>query len=182
MFHNDMYGYVPRRNPLATASMVLGILSLCTCFIFYLSLPFGALAILLAILSRIERNMSGKGKAGIICGLCGIIVSIAVTVSSVYFVLTDATARSYLEYYLQIYTGDSELSLEEEFGNLFPFISEGESSDSNQSSLPSDGYFSEDSERHQNQDRSNVSENPEIQEHPGSSDTPASPKKEGTFL
>ena len=49
MFHDDMYGHVPnRRKPLATASLVFGILSIVLCSVIYLALPLGALAIIFA--------------------------------------------------------------------------------------------------------------------------------------
>ena len=46
--------YENRRSPgMATASLVLGILSLATSFCLYFALPCGALGIILALLSRI---------------------------------------------------------------------------------------------------------------------------------
>ena len=63
--------------------------------------------------------MSGKGKAGIICGLLGMILTVTVTVFSVYFVLTNDTARMYLNQYFKYYTGDQEADIEETLDDLF---------------------------------------------------------------
>ena len=113
MFHDDMYGHVSnRRKPLATASLVFGILSIVLCSVIYLALPLGALAIIFAVLSHTEYKMAGKSRAGMICGFCGIIATIVVTVFSFYYVLTNPTMRSYVEYYVQMYSGDADFSLD----------------------------------------------------------------------
>ena len=128
MFHDDMYGHVPqKRKPLATASLITGILSIILCSVIYLALPLGALAVIFAVLSHTEYKMPGKSRTGLICGLVGMIATIVVTVSAFYFVLTDSTARSYLDALMQMYTGDADFSLEEEIDNLMEqFNSTGE--------------------------------------------------------
>ena len=120
MFQNDMYGHVPARRPMATASLVLGILSLFLCSVIYLALPLGALAIIFAILSHTDYTMTGKSKAGLVCGLCGILASVIITVSAFYYVLSNPLARSYLEYYIQMYTGDSDFDLDDDLLRLLP--------------------------------------------------------------
>lgn len=120
MFHDDMYGHVPTgRKPLATASLVFGILSLFLCSVIYLALPLGALAVIFALLSHTEYKMASKSRAGLICGLCGILATIVVTVAAFRFVLTNPEARSYLNYYMQMYTGDADFSLEKELEEIF---------------------------------------------------------------
>lgn len=114
----------PSKNPMATAAVVFGILSLVTCFIIYLSLPFGALAVIFALLSRVEKPMRQKARRGMICGICGMIATIILTVSAFYTVLTDSSMRSFLEYYLRIYTGDDTFDLDNALESLFPFIDE----------------------------------------------------------
>lgn len=110
MFHDDMYGNVPnKRRPLATASLILGILSILLCSVIYLALPFGALAVILAILSHTEYKMAKKNRIGLICGLCGIAASIVVTIYAFQYVLNNPTIRSYLEQYIQMYLDENYL-------------------------------------------------------------------------
>lgn len=110
MFHDDMYGNVPnKRRPLATASLILGILSILLCSVIYLALPFGALAVILAILSHTEYKMAKKSRIGLICGLCGIAASIVVTIYAFQYVLNNPTIRSYLEQYIQMYLDENYL-------------------------------------------------------------------------
>lgn len=105
MFHDDMYGHVPnKRKPLATAALVLGILSIILSFIIYLALPLGAMSIIFAILSHTEYKMAKKSRIGLVCGICGIFASVLITVSAFRYVLTDPDMRTYLEYYIQMYT------------------------------------------------------------------------------
>lgn len=69
----------PGGRSLATASFVLGILSLITCFLFTVYLPFilGSIAILLALLSKGQSpRLAGKAKTGICFGLLGIFLNI----------------------------------------------------------------------------------------------------------
>ena len=116
------YSYGYSRNPMATAAIVLGVISLFTGMVFYISVPCGAMAVLLAILSRGKRPMPGKSKAGLVCGLLGMVFSIAVTLSSVWVVLTNAQMRAYMERYMQYYLGDSSFDLDRELGTMFPAL------------------------------------------------------------
>lgn len=122
--NNSEYQTQPRKNPMATAALVFGILSLVTCFIIYLSLPFGALAVIFALLSRTERPIRKKARRGLICGICGMIATVVLTVSAFYTVLTDFSMRSFLEYYLRVYTGDYNFDLDDTLEALFPFLNE----------------------------------------------------------
>lgn len=122
--NNSEYQTQPRKNPMATAALVFGILSLVTCFIIYLSLPFGALAVIFALLSRTERPIRKKARRGLICGICGMIATVVLTVSAFYTVLTDSSMRSFLEYYLRVYTGDYNFDLDDTLEALFPFLNE----------------------------------------------------------
>lgn len=112
----------PQRGGMARASFMLGIISVMLCSIFYISLPCGALAILCALLSRTEksRRFDSRCKFAIISGLCGIAATVILTGTSMYRLLTDPQQRALLEYYLQAYTGDSTIMLED----LFPFLAE----------------------------------------------------------
>lgn len=124
MYDDTSYEYEqhPRRNPLATAAIILGILSLVTSMMIYISLPCGALAVILAILSRTSSPMTKKAKTGLICGFCGMAATVIITVSAFYYVLTNSDLRSLLEYYCQAYLGDYNFDLNEELSNIFPFI------------------------------------------------------------
>lgn len=124
--YNDEYMYenAPHRNknPMSTAALTLGILSITCCSIIYVSLPFAAIAMICAVLSRGNGRMPGKSKAGIICGIVGLIATVAVTVSSLYYVLTTDEGRDYLQYYYRIYSGDYDFDLDEALEEMFPFL------------------------------------------------------------
>lgn len=115
MYEDDMYRQTPYRNPMATAAMILGIVSLVFCSIFYIALPCGSLAVICAILSRGESRMTGKSKAGIVCGICGIAATIVISVTAVYTVLNDSQMRSYMEQLIQLYTGDDDFDLDQDW-------------------------------------------------------------------
>lgn len=117
--YDDMYGSFPNRNSMTAAAVVFGLISIFSCAVIYIALPAGALAFLFALLSRTEQKMSGKGKAGIICGLLGMILTVAITVFSFYFVFTNDTARNYMNQYFRYYTGDMNADFEEEMNKLF---------------------------------------------------------------
>lgn len=134
------YSYGYSRNPMATAAVVLGVISMFTCLVFYISVPCGALAVLLAILSRGKNPMPGKGKAGVVCGMIGMCLSIAITLASVWVVLTNAQMRAYMENYLQYYLGDSSFDLDRELGTMFPALKDALGLDDSETDdlLPSD--------------------------------------------
>lgn len=111
-----------RKNTMATAALVLGVLSITLCSVFYVSLPCGAIAIICAILSRDNRPMVGKSKAGIICGSIGMVITLVFTVSAFRYVLTTEDGREYLQYYYRMYTGDYDFDVDEAFEELFPFL------------------------------------------------------------
>lgn len=116
------YPQARSRNPMATAAIVLGIISLMSFLFFYSSVPCGALAVLCALLSRGQSPMPGRSKAGLACGICGLSMSLILTVFSVWTMLTNTQMRSYLEYYMQYYLGDSSFDLDRELESAFPFL------------------------------------------------------------
>ena len=80
-----------RGNAMETAAMALGTASLVLCSCLYLSIPFGALAILFALLSRGKRtSMSAKARNGLILGIVGIIVTIVFYSYAFYIAIQDA--------------------------------------------------------------------------------------------
>ena len=84
------------KSGLSIAGMVLGILSLITSLIFYLSIPLGILAI---ILSAIGMRKGGKGMAiaGIVLGALGIIASIAIILIVLGYCGSNPNAESCVE-------------------------------------------------------------------------------------
>ena len=126
MYENDMYqndggGPRPRGSFMGRISLYLGVLSLVLCLMFYLSIPLGALAVICALLARTDSPKSKKYRTSIICGICGIVLSLAMMVSVFYRVISDPQMRSYIEQYVQIYSGDYDWDLKEEMGDVFPF-------------------------------------------------------------
>ena len=65
----------PRASGMATASLVMGILSIvftcCCCGGFI----FGSLAIIFSLLSRVDHTMEGRAKAGLITGIVGMVLT-----------------------------------------------------------------------------------------------------------
>lgn len=61
---------------MATASMVMGIVSIvlsCCCFLGFI---FGGLAITFSLLSRTDQGFDGKAKAGLITGIVGVVLGL----------------------------------------------------------------------------------------------------------
>ncbi len=94
------------RNRFASAAIALGILSCCLSLIFYLSIPMGALAIIMALLSKGgKRRMTSRARFAVGAGAMGMIFSLIITVYSVYTVMNDPFYRSYVEQYLNYISG-----------------------------------------------------------------------------
>ncbi|MCC8068128.1 MAG: DUF4190 domain-containing protein, partial [Clostridiales bacterium] len=142
-YYDDEYNWERRpvrgRNTMASAAMVLGILAIALCSAFYIAFPCGALAVICAILSRDNHPMTGKSKAGMVCGIVGMVISAVLTVSAFRYVLTTEEGRSYLEYYYRMYTGDYDFDVDEALEGLFPFLSDsGENGESGSEDAGSD--------------------------------------------
>jgi Domain of unknown function (DUF4190) len=72
-----------RRTGRAVAAMVLGIISIPTAIIWFVSVPLGILAIVMGNIALTDARRSGfvntgQAKAGIWCGIAGILLSIAI--------------------------------------------------------------------------------------------------------
>jgi len=85
--------YTPDRretssDSLATASLVFGILAVCTCFTVILPCINGALAIILGLLSRRDR-IRGKALAGVISGIAGLLLMVGIIAASFYVIATE---------------------------------------------------------------------------------------------
>ncbi|MCD8348365.1 MAG: hypothetical protein LUD16_10580 [Lachnospiraceae bacterium] len=177
MNHNydDEYTYESRpghkRGPMATAAIVLGVLSITLSSIIYVALPCGAIAVICAILSRDRNSMPGRSKAGMICGIIGMVATTVITVSAFRYVLTTDEGRSYLEYYYRIYTGDYDFELDETLEELFPFLYSSEDSensgsddslngDSDHSDGEDSGNYDNGSDNHSNDNGDFVNDSP----------------------
>lgn len=76
----------PKGDGMATASLILGIITLASMFILQFTIPFvlGGIGIILAILSRGgAKRLAGKAKAGLICCIVGLSLDIVLCVSAV---------------------------------------------------------------------------------------------------
>lgn len=79
----------PKGDSMATASMILGIITLVSLLLLRLSIPFllGGIGIILAILSKgSAKRMVGKAKAGMTCCIIGLSLDVVLCVSAVYLV------------------------------------------------------------------------------------------------
>ena len=69
----------PKGDSMATASMILGIITLASMLVLQFTIPFvlGGIGIVLAILSRgSAKRLAGKAKAGLICCIVGLSLDI----------------------------------------------------------------------------------------------------------
>ncbi len=81
----------PRGESLATASMVLGIISLVSLLLLQISIPLlvGSLGIVLAILSKGNAKKAvGRAKAGMICCIVSLSLDIVLCVSAIWLVFS----------------------------------------------------------------------------------------------
>ena len=80
----------PKGDGMATASLILGIITLASMLVLQFTIPFvlGGVGIVLAILSRgSAKHLIGKAKAGLICCIAGLSLDIVLCVSAVCLVL-----------------------------------------------------------------------------------------------
>ena len=89
----------PGPNGLAITSFVLGLLSLCTCWCLYSAFPFGAVGIILAILSRKGRKMHGLAVAGLVLSIVGILLAALYILIMVNFLNSPEGIRLFEEIY-----------------------------------------------------------------------------------
>lgn len=78
-------------DKMATAALILGIITLASLLLLRLSMPFllGGVGIILAILSKGgARKMIGKAKAGMICCITGLVLDVAFCVFAVWLVFS----------------------------------------------------------------------------------------------
>lgn len=102
----------PQHNGMEAASLILGILSLISSLFFYVSIPFGAMGVLFALLSKgKEKRTSGRARAGLLVSATGLLLSLILTVV-IFFSARDLMAtpefQQILEEYMEYYYGDEE--------------------------------------------------------------------------
>ncbi len=94
------------RNPLATASLVLGICSLALA-VTGMSFVLAAIGIVLALLSRGAAPMPRNAKAGLITSCIGGILSIVILIFSVFYVVQSGNLDKILDMYEQYYNSST---------------------------------------------------------------------------
>ena len=116
MYDNSYYPQ-PRTNKMAIVAMIFGVISIASCWLFYISIPMGAMAAIFASLSRNWRHdYSKQARTGMILGLIGIVASVIIT--SIFFTILLRTFGS-IEGILREYCRIMELDFETIYGPLF---------------------------------------------------------------
>ena len=97
---------------LARAAFILGVIAAISLVFIYIAVPLGALAILLALLSRGNHPLFGRARTAVTLGICAIIASSVITGYSFFRIWTDpvlkARFQQMLDYYMTYYIGDEE--------------------------------------------------------------------------
>lgn len=119
--YGDPYGGSyenPSRRPssgspaLATAAFVLSLISGASFYIFYISIPLAALAILLGLLSRGDGKARSRAKIAIMLGVIDLAASSAFTATAAYSVFHDPDLRAQFEamwdYYMDYFGNGPE--------------------------------------------------------------------------
>ncbi len=70
----------PKRNNMALASMIIGIISIIACCMPIIQFPLGVAAIVLAVLSRKGRPFTGYAVAGLVLGIVSSVMSVGLTI------------------------------------------------------------------------------------------------------
>ena len=81
----------------ATASMILGIISIISCFTFtvYPAFVMGSIAIVLALLSKGRRpKLLSKAAAGVVCAACGLVINTVIVVACMVLLFTDPDVKA----------------------------------------------------------------------------------------
>ncbi len=76
-----------------------GLISLLNLYLLLIPIPMGALSILLGLLSRGRYSLGGKGKAGLIAGIIGLLLTFSIFIGSFAYTYSSPQLRPMLEYY-----------------------------------------------------------------------------------
>jgi len=93
------------RSAMRSAAMVLAVISILSSMMIYISIPLGAVAIVLAFLSRGNRKTLGKAKTAVTVAAAGMIASTAITGYAFYRVTTDPVLRRQMQQMVEYYSG-----------------------------------------------------------------------------
>lgn len=94
----------PRINPFSVASLGCGILSVLLCCTGLLGIPFGALGILFALLSRrLNKATPPMSATGLLFSGVGLALGFAVTIYTAFYIWNDPELRNALLQYYQQY-------------------------------------------------------------------------------
>lgn len=126
---------------LATASLVLAVISLLCGAVIYVAVPCGALAILFALLSRGDKKMPGKCKVSLILGAVGAVSSIIMTVGAFYMLLTNREMRNEFRQLFNYYA--YELGLDYDFDDLENMLGIDSSDDPSDDADDPDDYYND---------------------------------------
>jgi len=99
-------------NKMATAALVLAIISVISFQIFFIALPLAGASIILALLSRGRGQMIPRAKIALIAGLISAVLSCGVTYYAVRTVMTDPELREQFNTMYNYYmgSGDTDIS------------------------------------------------------------------------
>lgn len=103
--NNQPYGQPPQRNGQALASMIFGILALVSCCIPFVQFPLAVVTIVLVILSKKKRPLTGFAIAGLVLGIISVICSICMTfyLGYVFRMLNDPEVWKLYEEMMELY-------------------------------------------------------------------------------
>ena len=90
-------------NTVATASLVLGILSLVLCCCCYVSIPLGGLGILFAILSKTGKAMQGRAKTGLSLSIVGLCLTLFLTIAMIASTISNGEFQRQYQYYQEYF-------------------------------------------------------------------------------
>ncbi|MBQ8163264.1 MAG: DUF4190 domain-containing protein [Clostridia bacterium] len=96
-------GYYPygNRSTQSTLSMIFGIASIWMCFSTLVGIALGVMAIVMRHIHKKRLPENGMTKAGLICGIIGIVLSGIILIAMViFFVLNPDALNEYLNAYM----------------------------------------------------------------------------------
>lgn len=150
-YEQNPNSYTPpeRPNGMETASIILGILGLVGSSCCYLAIPFGAIGIILALLSKgRNEHISSRGKTGLVLCAGSLILTASLTGYTMYKyrdVFNSPEFRERMKNYLEYYYSNGETEGIDDFLDDFFNDGNGSSVSPNQDtpgdSAPYDNYF-----------------------------------------
>ena len=93
------------REKMALTALILAVAAIITFQVFFVSMPLGISAVILALLSRGKGSMARRARVALCIGAIAASLSAAVTGYSVYTVMTDPQLRREFEKLYVYYTG-----------------------------------------------------------------------------